>query len=626
MQIKSTLKFCEDEVALNGKPFRREEWPQAIDILDTMDQKKGAVFVVKGSIQSWKTLVGQLKILSSPVLDPSDTAFYTRSGEGVDEFIDEKFGPLFESTKAVSDLIDPGANHKKRKIFPHMKLFFFSAGVQLSRNSKTLQTVLLDEPWTYDPGWIKEIHGRQTSFEPSENWRLILMTSGPDKGSETHEYWKKTDCRIWNGVCPEKFGGCGGRHLFEFFPPEPVELKHRADDRGRPVNVEGKEMWQPWGGLFFDLGEAVRVDDELDQERFRSTVELECPCCGKRWRYSRGHLAAMNDIEAGAGYQPSNPAPARNYFGWEFNALCHTNWELRALDFVEAMRAKRKGDTSLLEDFYRKRLAREWDLKILVKDSKNKTNVAEYLMKESWEKANYQFMSIDTQQDHYYAGIRQWASDAESRLRCIERIDSASQLREMQKDYGIPDHEGNAGIDQRTNRIRLGQPCYVGIDGNHFTSRVRQLAAQYNWMVLRGRDSDDFPHVDGRRRIFSEFDHVDPWAGTVNASQNNWVLEVKFSNKRAMEILQNLRERDEPRLWFYPEDAPTWYVDGINSWARMLKQRPKDQSYYYEWQQLDAYDHPFDIEKMQIVIAAMAGVVGKESGISMNETSSEKAA
>jgi hypothetical protein len=583
--------------------------PQVPDIMNTWDRHPGGMFVVQGSIQSWKTLVAQALILASVRLRPAPTAFYSKSGEAIDEFINEKFGPLFDATPEVKNLILPDHDTKRFKRYPHMHLFLFSAGVQLARNSKSLVNEFIDEPWTLEPGYLEEIIGRTTAEEDVA--RVMLTTSGPDKGSETDGWWERSDQRVWHGVCRD----CGSRVDFDDMRPDPVPLKKRHTvPGGDVVQAEDEELFQPWGGLLFDLGPDVRgKDDVLDLQKFRASVRYQCPACGSAFKYNPGLLQEMNDPERGADYVPQNEKPDRLVFGWNWNALCHTNWERRAVQYIQAVQAKRRGDLSRLEEWWRKRRAKAWNIKNILKEDNAKGNYGGYKLGDPWEAGRHRFMTIDVQQDHYWVGIRDWDGSAWSRPKHVEKVLSAGDLRQMQLDWKVPDFGGMEQVrrQSKTNQVVLLKPCHVGIDGNHYTAQVRRLAALNSWLVLRGRDQDDFLHADGMRRIYDQFRIVDAWEGTLHAGQDHFVLEMHFSNKRAMEILWHLRNPDDGQSrWTYADDMPEWYYKGVDAWGMIVKRRKKDNSFYREFQQLDDFDHPYDFEKMNVVMAATRGIVG----------------
>lgn len=71
-----------------------------------------------------------------------------------------------------------------------------------------------------------------------------------------------------------------------------------------------------------------------------------------------------------------------------------------------------------------------------------------------------------------------------------------------------------------------------------------------------------------------------------------------------------LRAVRDPLAWTHAMDAGEQYVKQINAWVRIAKTKPQDGSTYYAWIQRGKHDHYHDCEKMQIVCAAMAGIVG----------------
>ena len=77
--------------------------------------------------------------------------------------------------------------------------------------------------------------------------------------------------------------------------------------------------------------------------------------------------------------------------------------------------------------------------------------------------------------------------------------------------------------------------------------------------------------------------------------------------------LSTIRGITEPnKLWTYADNAGEDYEKQINAWVRIAKKRTKDNSTYYDFVQRYRHDHYGDCEKMQIVVASMAGLVGQQ--------------
>ena len=58
----STATWAERNVTLDGRPFRREEWPQIVDFLDALDTGTGKTLIAMMPPQRGKTLAAQLHL------------------------------------------------------------------------------------------------------------------------------------------------------------------------------------------------------------------------------------------------------------------------------------------------------------------------------------------------------------------------------------------------------------------------------------------------------------------------------------------------------------------------------------------------------------------------------------
>jgi hypothetical protein len=77
--------------------------------------------------------------------------------------------------------------------------------------------------------------------------------------------------------------------------------------------------------------------------------------------------------------------------------------------------------------------------------------------------------------------------------------------------------------------------------------------------------------------------------------------------------LATLRGIDDPkRLWTYPKEIGVNYINQVNSWKQVAKENKKDGSIYYDFIKTYRHDHFYDCEKMQIVAASMAGLIGMD--------------
>ena len=599
---KSTVAWCRKHVSLDYGVFDpARHYGLMAEPLDYMDRYPGHICGLMGSVQSVKTLAIELKTLRDMQVDPARVGFYCASEEAVKDITQKKFNALRDFTAPIVDLRDSLGNRAmyaatgQQFLHPSGPVQFLNAGVKRTRNSLTLQKIRLDEPWMYEPSWIEQIKGRATAFP--WQWEMQLATSAPTIGSETHRLYLDSDQRTRHYHCPH----CG--ELFN-------NIFRHNNGEWSILPEAGADGTIPAGGLRFDTSDAVKnPDDSLNKGKFLASVYFQCPHCAAAMRYSTGLVAKLNES---AVWVPLNPDPDPKIHFWHWNYFCHVDWAEIAWLYVRACRAKNRGDVSHLEEVYRKRFAIPWSNAIT--DKPEAAGVfrgtydcarldAPFRLASWWSEAIYHFMTVDVQQDHFWAVVRAWGSD-ESRLIWAGRILTAGALKDVQKHFQIPDHGG----------MLMEAPCGVFLDGNYNTETVRRICAEMHWHILRGRDEErDFKHEDGLRRLFAEPIYINPFEGT-GKSNRGMVTETYFAKAGARNRLALLRSITDPRrIWTVGRDVPETYLHQIDSWVRIAKRRATDDSYRYIWYNTRTEDHLYDCECMQVIVASMCGLVGAES-------------
>jgi predicted RNA-binding Zn-ribbon protein involved in translation (DUF1610 family) len=210
-----------------------------------------------------------------PDARPCASLWYGKNEETADKMADEKFNPLFDTAlpqALLSEkndepqpallLADRTKRTKTHYVLPSGdQLLFLSAGPAINRQSKSATNIFLDEPWEFEPGWIKEIQRRRAD---AYRFREIHMQTGPTEGSYSEELWEQSTQYVWHLRCEK---------CRKLIPPEVGD---------------GKGV----GGLRYESGPSVRDENgERILSATRATVTLECPRCGHRHetRITRGN-------------------------------------------------------------------------------------------------------------------------------------------------------------------------------------------------------------------------------------------------------------------------------------------------------------------------------------------------
>lgn len=604
--LKSTVKWCEDNVVIDGEAFTREAWPAMCEILDEIDRRRGAVFLLGGSIQSWKSFAAILFENASFHLRASRSGWYTPTIDLTERFAEKKLNPLY-SELPIHKRIEPGeANRIKTlsKLFYHMPFSMFSAHTKAHRQSETLQTIICDEAWMYVKGELTEIQGRYSAAVKSGLWRMIIPTSCWDEESEVDVIYRQSDQRLAHVKCP----ACGGYFYPDCYRPEPVE---RIDPESGKSTLE-----YPPGGIHYLADDSVRDDSGLlHKAKFNRSVSYQCPKCAE-------HLDTL-PLET-LTFIPQNEDAPHDTVAWLWNSLCHMPLQFVAFLKATAEDALARGDSEPIEDFDRKRAMRPWNPMRLYKEVSLDQNMGNYFWEEDWEEEYVRFLKIDVQQGFYWWSVHVWSRKTHCRLIACGRAWNDSELREIQLKYRVHDHGGVIEINRKTGAYWLPHGCGVFIDGNYDTARVRRLAALYHWVVLRGQPDDKrYRHKDGKFRIWNEIDAIEAFTGDTQSTEfaraaDRYVAEIQYSAAAARGILRTLKGVTEPYpIYSYPKDVSEHckdYLEHQKAWQFRFKKKSKDsEERVGQWVQVKDHDDLEWCERANIVAASTVGLIGSDA-------------
>lgn len=556
-------------------------YPMVRPILDRIDANPGGIFIILGAPQIFKTLIGQIVALRAMMIqEPVPALWYEKNDDSANEVAEEKFNPLFDacfpalvlkngaSAPAPAILFhDRNKRTKTSYTLPTGEIFrFLSAGVKINRQGKSAQDVYLNEPWEFEPGWIKDIQSRRADYK---RFREIHMMTGPTFGSFSHELWEQSSKEVWHMRCTN---------------PDCRQLI-------APEFGDGTAK----GGIRYESGPGVRdKDGNRILAATRPTVRMECPHCGAKHPNSDHTRGALN---AGGEYVVTNPTPEAHIHGFRCPAIPLRDWADIAIEKITADRARKRGDLTLTEELHRKRFSDVWNPERHLQEKRIRP-ISGYKLAEEWageakdpEGRPVRCCTVDVQRDRFILVIRMWSRTGASRLRWCDVVSSPGRVRDLAMEHGVI-------------------PNRVYLDGRHEPDYVRRIAAQHGWRVLMGEDDKDYFHkATSLRRIFSEHRDIDAFAGT--GSTSGICRQYMFSKQSALttlHLLRTLPSATAEHVWSAADNAPEWYWKEIDAHYRK-KCYASDGSEYSVWHGWKE-DHAGDCEAMQIVFASMAGLVG----------------
>jgi len=306
-------------------------------------------------------------------------------------------------------------------------------------------------------------------------------------------------------------------------------------------------------------------------------------------------------------YVQMNPNADPKIDFYHYNAIAHHLWPELAVMWYQALAAKQRGSLDDLENFIRKRLCQPWDETKYIAVSNDVESAGDYELDTPWPDALHYICTIDWQKDHWYVVIRAWARNAESRLIHAAKVTTNDNaIVDLCNKWGI----AQGGIDPQ------GGGCQVLVDGNYNTAEVQRVAAKNGWLVLRGENCKPFRHDDGTFKIYGDMQMIDTWQGTdIKTGAVKYCGQFRYSVPETRLRLATLRSMDDPKqIWTHARDVGTNYINQINSWIQVAKEDPRSGRVYYDFQRARGRaDHFYDCERMQLVGAAMAGLIGQDA-------------
>jgi len=588
------LAFARRHLQFDGQNFNLSKYPHLVAPAAAMDSRRGVTIIVRGPPQVFgKTLLGQISMARDICLDPARTLWYCKTSVDSQAFSDTKWAPLLDSCRLLLDRqhveVDKRGG-KTRYRFPDCPIEFLSSDVRSHRNSRSGQYIYIDESWQYDPGFIKEIIDRAGSYVADCKDRVVLMETGPTKGGETDVLFESSTKSVWSPACLH----CGGN----------VDL-----------GMGSKET--EWGFKWIEDETTRDKTGRWNVQEAAKTVRYVCPLCIQPTTYTPDGLARMNDPARGARYVVTNSNPDPRVLGFTANAFCFSDWGSVVAKWLVANNAKRGGDLSLVEDFKRKQLCIAWDPVSMVPAS-CKIATGPYKLGENWEETHVfkdgsraLFMLVDVQKDHFWATIEAFAHDGRSRIVFRDKVLSQYDLPEIAKRFGVRHGKWFGYRQTGQDMIELCDSS-VYLDAAYSpNSMVPRICAEFGFHCIAGENRKSFKHPDGQWRIYSDVNLVDPYIGTTVANRRR-VMQWRFSADGAadrVEMLSTMRDAQDRPLMSVPVDIGEEWQNQYSAEQKVREMQADGVTWVYKWRRLKPQNHYWDLKKMSVVVASMAGLV-----------------
>jgi len=435
--------------------FRIENSLQIRDVFEAITDPRVRLVTIIAAVQASKTMVMEIALAYIVANMPGPALWLNETDEDAKDQSEARLQKLFDACEPVRRLY-PANRHKKRNTTIHfangMTLWMLGAHNRTNLQRRSIRYLLADECWQFPSGHLAEAEARVTAF----GWlgKCIFSSQGGVEGDDIHRKFEMTDQREWMFACPQ----CGHRQPFKW------------------ENIEWSKDCRDENGQY-------------DFARVHETTALRCEGCNA---YLPDGDDMRRRLNATGQFVAQNPKAAKANVGFHWNALATMPWGALAELYLRAKMAARQGDTSLLAQFFQKRLALAWrdqpdDLDLEIAPSGYKRG-------ELWEEearidtrgriqppphpehaVPLRMLCADVQRDCLFVIVRSWAVDGSSRLIWNEKILTFDDLEAIQERFNI-------------------HPSLVFVDCGYLAQmqsehRVQEKSGKWVWKQIGDRDN-----------------------------------------------------------------------------------------------------------------------------------------
>ena len=566
-------RWCEDHIkSIPYSPlpgaFRSENSPWIREVMEAIVDPKIRLVSIIAAVQSSKTTSPELTLCYIIANLPGPCLWLDQTDEDAKDESESRLQKLFESCEPVKKLFSKNKN-KQRNCTIHfsngMTLWLLGAYNKTNLQRRSIRWLFGDETWRWPVGHMAEAEARTTAF----GWlgKCVFMSQGGEENDDTHRKFETTDMREWHFKCPK----C------QKYIPYKWE------------NVEWDDDCKDENG-------------EYDFAKINHSTALKCPECGEYFEDSDRMRRLLNKDGK---FIALNPNASKENVGFHWNALASMSWGKLAELYLRAKIAARKGDSSLLQQFYQKRLALPW--KEFADDYRLEIASGSYNSGDVWDEeasfnklgeiiappfaeneviAPLRIMSVDVQMNCFYLVVRAWSIDGSSRLLWHEKVLTWEDIEEIQKRFKILDN-------------------LVFVDAGYNSFEVYKYCGERNWIALMGDNRANFFHrlPNGKTvlRFYSPVKHIFI-SRYVKCRMHFW------SNLNVKDTLARIRRNQNPAdgaTWEVPTDISEDYLKQMESEHRIKKGNS------WIWEQIgNRPNHYLDCEAMNCAGALMLKIIG----------------
>ena len=544
------LDWLERHVVIpHGQPtrFDRETAPHLREPLAAILDNRNRQVCCLAAIGTSKTTLMEVALPYIIAEDSGPTMVATQSDEEAKTWAETRLGPMLSSIEPVNALL-PGNRHKTRTteiLFPHMPLLIGGAKKSFLQ-AKSMRWVFGDEVWLWRKDRIRELKGRT---HDRWNARVVLLSQGGEEGDDWHAEWQGTDQRMLGLICPS----CREWHEWSW-----TMIKY---DQER--DAEGN--WN-WG----KVSRSVRY-------------QLPCGAVFDNSARNRHRFAAAGE------YRPTNPdhIPGHVGFWWPFFAAPRIDPAKVVVEWIRANHGEEGAVYDGLKVFLQKRMAQFWRLDAAEEDIELAPSgylISDYETGELIDGEARRFLTLDTQEDHFWGVARAWRTDGSSRLLWCGKLWQASDVEDVREKYDIT-------------------PGLTFIDSHYQPAVVHALCEQYGWTSVVGTAQTYHVHkVRGRsiKRLWTRPQKI--------RAGGKSIVHYGIAVEAVKDVLAQLRA-GKLAAWEQPDDVDDKWRQHMGSEAKVTHTDPKTGRVKKGWRQIRKHNHMWDCEVYQTFGAMLFSLI-----------------
>lgn len=534
-----------------------DEAPIVKHLLEALTDKNIKQIDIRGPTASGKTLVGEIFIVFCVENNPGLLYYVWQSDDDGKDQMEDRILPLFQANDYLHKLLPQDRNKRRNTkiVFPVGQLYSVGANPS-NAQTKRADLLILEEPHLYKPGLYSAFLQRA---EGPQGGKIVTLSTGSVAGDESDQHYLSGSCHEWIVPC----GTCG---TFQPF-------------------VDKQLKWD-------STPETMDNNGEYNLQAMRETVRYECVNCQAKWPNDKKqrHEQSKKGL-----FKQTNFNASPKHQSYHYNALgVHwIDWADLAEEKIAASKASKYAALEPLKDYIQKRLAEAWDDR---PEEEIRFIPSTFNKRDAWDQEYMRFITIDVQKDHFWFVCRAWSKEGDSRLIDEGRLLTYDDIREKQIGLGVKDR-------------------MVGLDSGYETNVVYAECIKYGWTAFKGEDVEYFiwnaPGLKSKRKIFSKPKDADPAIGTAQQGKR-YVKLILWSNPKVKDLLAWLKNGRGAKFEI-PSDTSKDYIQHLGNVVKKLRHHARTGKPIWEWVTIGKRpDHLHDCECMQVVSAAIAGIVGRE--------------